>query len=116
MGLGSVQLCFFSSRRRHTRCALVTGVQTCALPIAAVVAAAQKLIAGAGLGALLATRSEQGMTLVTSAGAARHLKAEAREVYDVSGAGDTVVAAFAAGLGAGPIGRASGRDRGGPCA
>src|SRR3546814_14884044 len=26
-------LCFFSSRRRHTRCALVTGVQTCALPI-----------------------------------------------------------------------------------
>src|SRR3546814_7401773 len=29
-----VVLCFFfSSRRRHTRCALVTGVQTCALPI-----------------------------------------------------------------------------------
>src|SRR3546814_4784123 len=26
-------LFFFSSRRRHTRCALVTGVQTCALPI-----------------------------------------------------------------------------------
>src|SRR3546814_12846249 len=25
--------CFFSSRRRHTRCTLVTGVQTCALPI-----------------------------------------------------------------------------------
>src|SRR3546814_1049193 len=25
--------CFFASRRRHTRCALVTGVQTCALPI-----------------------------------------------------------------------------------
>src|SRR3546814_8381985 len=25
--------CFFSSRRRHTRCALVTGVQTCARPI-----------------------------------------------------------------------------------
>src|SRR3546814_17461508 len=29
----------FSSRRRHTRCALVTGVQTCALPIYALVAA-----------------------------------------------------------------------------
>src|SRR3546814_6461866 len=36
----SINLClitlvyfFFSSRRRHTRCALVTGVQTCALPI-----------------------------------------------------------------------------------
>src|SRR3546814_4340152 len=28
-----VMLFFFSSRRRHTRCALVTGVQTCALPI-----------------------------------------------------------------------------------
>src|SRR3546814_2647135 len=28
----------FSSRRRHTRCALVTGVQTCALPICGVVA------------------------------------------------------------------------------
>src|SRR3546814_7943025 len=27
---------FFSSRRRHTRCALVTGVQTCALPISSV--------------------------------------------------------------------------------
>src|SRR3546814_2392683 len=27
---------FFSSRRRHTRCALVTGVQTCALPILAI--------------------------------------------------------------------------------
>src|SRR3546814_1776916 len=29
---------FFSSRRRHTRCALVTGVQTCALPISALAA------------------------------------------------------------------------------
>src|SRR3546814_1156378 len=29
----NIVLFFFSSRRRHTRCALVTGVQTCALPI-----------------------------------------------------------------------------------
>src|SRR3546814_5300570 len=29
----SILFVFFSSRRRHTRCALVTGVQTCALPI-----------------------------------------------------------------------------------
>src|SRR3546814_10581427 len=29
----SCRYCFLSSRRRHTRCALVTGVQTCALPI-----------------------------------------------------------------------------------
>src|SRR3546814_3909785 len=31
--MGVVMLVFFSSRRRHTRCALVNGVQTCALPI-----------------------------------------------------------------------------------
>src|SRR3546814_387933 len=31
---------FFSSRRRHTRCALVTGVQTCALPICVILGAA----------------------------------------------------------------------------
>src|SRR3546814_9438718 len=31
--LRSLLVFFFSSRRRHTRCALVTGVQTCALPI-----------------------------------------------------------------------------------
>src|SRR3546814_17740495 len=30
-------LFFFSSRRRHTRCALVTGVQTCALPISVLI-------------------------------------------------------------------------------
>src|SRR3546814_4172504 len=32
-----ISVFFFSSRRRHTRCALVTGVQTCALPISAFV-------------------------------------------------------------------------------
>src|SRR3546814_9044512 len=34
---------FFSSRRRHTRCALVTGVQTCALPIWRLKTAAREL-------------------------------------------------------------------------
>src|SRR3546814_5332879 len=33
LGLSVILFYFFSSRRRHTRCALVTGVQTCALPI-----------------------------------------------------------------------------------
>src|SRR3546814_10328690 len=33
---------FFSSRRRHTRCALVTGVQTCALPISGGAAGAER--------------------------------------------------------------------------
>src|SRR3546814_2316677 len=41
----SCVLFFFSSRRRHTRCALVTGVQTCALPI--LFFGAQQVIAGA---------------------------------------------------------------------
>src|SRR3546814_6721873 len=36
LGLGSTF--FFSRRRRHTRCALVTGVQTCALPISQILA------------------------------------------------------------------------------
>src|SRR3546814_3808079 len=38
-----VLLFFFSSRRRHTRCALVTGVQTCALPISDLVVAVNQL-------------------------------------------------------------------------
>src|SRR3546814_2980367 len=37
---------FFSSRRRHTRCALVTGVQTCALPISVPVEAYERLHLG----------------------------------------------------------------------
>src|SRR3546814_9561703 len=41
---------FFSSRRRHTRCALVTGVQTCALPISP----ASGLMLGVGSAALVA--------------------------------------------------------------
>jgi len=53
-----------------------------------------------GLEALLLTRSERGMTLYSERGA-RHVKAEAREVYDVSGAGDTVIAALGVMLGAG---------------
>src|SRR3546814_8046296 len=42
---------FFSSRRRHTRCALVTGVQTCALPVPLATGACQRqrLVAGAHL-------------------------------------------------------------------
>src|SRR3546814_3902272 len=50
---------FFSSRRRHTRCALVTGVQTCALPISgaridvgAPVATGRILVAGIVLACL----------------------------------------------------------------
>ena len=67
----------------------------------AVVAAARSLIEGCGVGAVLVTRSRDGMTLVSADGIVTHLEAEAREVFDVSGAGDTVVATLAAALGAG---------------
>ncbi len=63
-----------------------------------VAAAARKLIADHGLGALLATLGRDGMTLVTAEGKVSHLKAQAKEVFDVSGAGDTVVATLAAAL------------------
>src|SRR3546814_5720009 len=42
--------CFFSSIRRHTRCALVTGVQTCALPISWARAPAEDTGARGGFG------------------------------------------------------------------
>jgi D-beta-D-heptose 7-phosphate kinase / D-beta-D-heptose 1-phosphate adenosyltransferase len=67
---------------------------------ASVVAAGRRIIERCGVTAVLATRSEQGMTLI-DADNARHLSARAKEVFDVSGAGDTVAAAIAAGLAAG---------------
>ena len=68
---------------------------------AEVEAAARALVEAFGVEAVLATRSEAGMTLVTAAGLVEHLPAQAREVYDVSGAGDTVAAVVAAALAAG---------------
>ncbi len=67
----------------------------------AIAAAARGLVRACGVEGVLVTRSEQGMTLVMSDGPARHLPAEAREVFDVSGAGDTVVATLAAARAAG---------------
>ena len=52
------------------------------------------------LDALLITRSEQGMTLFDAAGR-HHVDAQAQEVYDVSGAGDTVLATLASSRAAG---------------
>ena len=52
------------------------------------------------LGALLVTRSEEGMTLFDDQGQ-MHVKALAREVFDVTGAGDTVIATLAAMVAAG---------------
>jgi len=67
---------------------------------------AQDLIKSLNLEALLLTRSEEGMSLFTDAGVS-HVKAQAREVFDVSGAGDTVIGTLAVALAAGwPLERA----------
>ncbi|MFN9489400.1 MAG: D-glycero-beta-D-manno-heptose-7-phosphate kinase [Betaproteobacteria bacterium] len=63
-------------------------------------AKAQALRQRLGLGGLLVTRSEEGMTLYRKGGK-RHEPAQAREVYDVSGAGDTVIATIGVMLAAG---------------
>jgi len=61
---------------------------------------AQALRAELALEAILVTRSEEGMSLYTAAGA-EDIPAVAREVYDVSGAGDTVIATLGVLLAAG---------------
>ncbi len=65
-----------------------------------IVTACRALIDSAGIGGVLATRSDEGMTLVDGENVL-HLPAAAREVFDVSGAGDTVVAVVSAALAAG---------------
>ena len=66
-----------------------------------IVAAARSVIKSAGVKHVLATRSADGMTLISAKGNPIHLKAESLDVFDVSGAGDTVVAVLALGLAAG---------------
>ena len=63
--------------------------------------AARVVMAKGGIEAVLVTLSQDGMALFTARGEEHHLRAEAREVYDVSGAGDTVVALLACGLASG---------------
>lgn len=60
-----------------------------------------ELLRSLKLEALLITRSEQGMTLLRDGKPELHLPARAREVYDVTGAGDTVISVIAASLAAG---------------
>ncbi|PJG82091.1 bifunctional D-glycero-beta-D-manno-heptose-7-phosphate kinase/D-glycero-beta-D-manno-heptose 1-phosphate adenylyltransferase HldE [Caviibacterium pharyngocola] len=57
-----------------------------------------KLIADIDLTALLVTRSEKGMTLLRPNQAPFHLPTEAKEVFDVTGAGDTVISVLATAL------------------
>jgi len=61
---------------------------------------AQNLRESLNLGALLVTRSEEGMTLFDDQGEL-NVKAQAREVFDVTGAGDTVIATLATMVAAG---------------
>jgi D-beta-D-heptose 7-phosphate kinase / D-beta-D-heptose 1-phosphate adenosyltransferase len=62
---------------------------------------ARQMIARLELDALLITRSEKGMLLVAADGEPVFLSTHAREVYDVTGAGDTVIATLAAALASG---------------
>jgi len=62
---------------------------------------ARALIEEFDFGALLVTRSEEGMSLIPAHGEALHIPAHRREVYDVTGAGDTVIGVTAAALAAG---------------
>jgi len=63
--------------------------------------AAGAIMDKAGLAHLLITRSEEGMSLFSQAAAPVHIPTVAREVFDVSGAGDTVLASLAIGMAAG---------------
>jgi len=63
--------------------------------------AGQKIISETGIESVLITRSENGMTFVRKDGTPLHIPAHAREVFDVVGAGDTVIATLALALGAG---------------
>lgn len=67
----------------------------------AVVNAARRLIHCCHVEAVVATRGPKGMSLIGATGEVTHLSAEVREVFDVSGAGDTVIAVLAAAMSAG---------------
>ena len=63
--------------------------------------AGRTLLARLGAQAVLVTRGEQGMSLFEKTGGTTHIPTVAREVYDVTGAGDTVIATLALAFGAG---------------
>src|SRR3546814_7154931 len=85
---------FFSSRRRHTRCALVTGVQTLALPIsqANAFAMVRRRAVAAEIGTAIGNHSfratgittylKNGGTLETAATMANHSSTRTTQLYD----------------------------------
>src|SRR3546814_7140562 len=95
---------FFSSRRRHTRCALVTGVQTCALPILGRSTTCQPCSTDDEMSGTRRPRADPGLTTLdatTLAGVVAQGKATA----------DEVTRAFLDRIAAEAIGRASCRER-----
>jgi D-beta-D-heptose 7-phosphate kinase/D-beta-D-heptose 1-phosphate adenosyltransferase len=78
--------------------------QACAMNItdeSSLRAAGEKLLGRTQAEAVLITRGEHGMALFENKGAEHHLPTEATTVYDVTGAGDTVIAVYTAALSAG---------------
>ncbi|RLF58220.1 MAG: D-glycero-beta-D-manno-heptose-7-phosphate kinase [Thermoplasmata archaeon] len=65
------------------------------------IAAGEKILGNLGCGAVLITQGEQGMTLFERGGKVQHIRTAAKKVYDVTGAGDTVIATFCLGLASG---------------
>lgn len=63
--------------------------------------AGNKILSELDLEALLITQSEDGMTLFTKGARPEHLEAAAREIYDVTGAGDTVIACLGSAMATG---------------
>ena len=63
--------------------------------------ACESILREAGVEAVLLTRAHRGMTLVRAGGPVMHIESSAREVFDVAGAGDTVIATLSLALGAG---------------
>lgn len=66
-----------------------------------VLEAGRKILSRTGAGAVLITRGEEGMTLVERRKRPCHIPTEARNVFDVTGAGDTVIAALTLGIASG---------------
>jgi D-beta-D-heptose 7-phosphate kinase/D-beta-D-heptose 1-phosphate adenosyltransferase len=66
-----------------------------------VIAAAEKIIKECGIESVIATRSAEGMSVIKNGQDPVHIKTKDIEVFDVSGAGDSVIATIAAGLAVG---------------
>src|SRR3546814_4013255 len=91
---------FFSSRRRHTIGALVTGVQTCALPISRPMLALSGAVAAFALAGCGSGGSTEAAVPETATGSLEHLAAEVKCTPDMQTDADEI-----------QIGRASCRER-----